>query len=173
MDYIFTLKYRLPDHETDLDALAERLGSGGCDDALAGIGQAGRLALEFTREASNAREALLSALADVKAIVPDAVLIEAAPDLVGLTDVAQVLGLSRQNLHKLMSKYRHSFPVPVHEGSATIWHLADVLAWLHAKGTYQLERSLVELAQVTRQINLARETRQAPPLSADIVAMLK
>ena len=35
MDYIFTLKYRLPDHVTDLDALAERLGSGGCDDALA------------------------------------------------------------------------------------------------------------------------------------------
>ena len=62
MDYIFTLKYRLPDHEHDLDALAERLGSGGCDDALAGIGQAGRLALEFTREASNANEALLSAL---------------------------------------------------------------------------------------------------------------
>jgi hypothetical protein len=47
-----------------------------------------------------------------------------------------------------------------------------VLAWLHAKGTYQLERSLVELAQVTRQINLARETQQAPPLPADIVAML-
>lgn len=172
MDYIFTLKYRLPDHETDLDALAERLGNGGCDDALAGIGQAGRLALEFTREASNANEALLSALADVKAIVPEAVLVEAAPDFVGLTDVAQVLGLSRQNLHKLMSKHRHSFPVPVHEGSASIWHLADVLAWLHAKGTYQLEPGLAELAQVTRQINLARETAQAPQLPADIVAML-
>lgn len=172
MDYIFTLKYRLPDHETDLDALAERLGSGGCDDALLGIGQPGRLALEFTREASSASAALLSALADVKAVVPEAVLVEAAPDFVGLTDVAQVLGLSRQNLHKLMSKYRHSFPVPVHEGSTTIWHLADVLAWLHAKGTYRLERGLVELAQVTRQINLARETRQAPPPPADIVAML-
>lgn len=36
----------------------------------------------------------------------------------------------------------------------------------------RLERSLVELAQVSRQINLARETQQAPPLPADIVAML-
>jgi lambda repressor-like predicted transcriptional regulator len=62
--------------------------------------------------------------------------------------------------------------VPVHEGSASIWHLADVLAWLHAKGTYQLEPGLAELAQVTRQINLARETAQAPQLPADIVAML-
>ena len=172
MDYVFTLKYRLPDDETDLDALAERLDSGGCDDALAGIGPAGRLALEFTREAGSASAALLSALADVKAVVPEAVLVEAAPDFVGLTDVAQVLGLSRQNLHKLMNRHRHSFPAPVHEGSATIWHLADVLAWLHAKGTYRLERGLVELAQVTRQINLARETRQAPPPPADIVAML-
>ena len=172
MDYIFTLKYRLPDHETDLDALAERLGSGGCDDALAGIGQAGRLALEFTREASNANAALLSALADVKAIVPEAMLVEAAPDFVGLTDVAQVLGLSRQNLHKLMNKYRHSFPAPVHEGSATIWHLADVLTWLQSKGTYQLERGLIDVAQAARHINLARETQQAPPLPADIVAML-
>ncbi|KAB8057620.1 AlpA family phage regulatory protein [Janthinobacterium sp. FT14W] len=172
MDYVFALKYRLPDDETDLDALAERLGSGGGDDALAGIGQAGRLALEFTREAGSASEALLSALADVKAIVPRARLVEAAPDFVGLTDVAQVLGLSRQNLHKLMNKHRHSFPAPVHEGSTTIWHLADVLAWLHAKGTYRLERSLIDVAQAARHINLAREAAQAPQLPADIAAML-
>ena len=49
--------------------------------------------------------------------------------------------LTRQNMHKLMHKHRHSFPAPVHEGSATIWHLADVLSWLHARGSYQLERS--------------------------------
>ena len=125
-----------------------------------------------SRDASSASEALLSALADVKAIVPHARLIEAAPDFVGLTDVAQVLGLSRQNLHKLMNKHRHSFPAPVHEGSATIWHLADVLAWLHAKGTYRLERSLIDVAQAARHINLAREAAQAPPLPADIAAML-
>ena len=31
---------------------------------------------------------------------------------------------------------------------------------------------LAELARARRQINLARETAQAPPLPADIVAML-
>ena len=31
-----------------------------------------------------------------------------------------------------------SFPAPVYEGSASIWHLADVLAWLQAKGSYSL-----------------------------------
>ncbi|MFZ4875137.1 helix-turn-helix transcriptional regulator [Janthinobacterium sp. Mn2066] len=171
MEYIFTLKYRLPDGEHDLDALAARLGHGGCDDALIGIGQAGRLALEFTREAGTAHQALQSALADVKAIVPDAMLVEAAPDFVGLTDVAQVLGLTRQNMHKLMNKHRHSFPAPVHEGSATIWHLAPVLAWLHDKGNYQLEHSLIELAQATMHINLAREVAKAAPLPPGLLAL--
>lgn len=173
MDYIFTLKYRLPDEGADLDALAERLGAGGCDDALLGLGQPGRLALEFTRDAASARQAVLSAMADVKAVIPDAQLVEASPDFVGLTDVAQVLGLSRQNMHKLMSKYRHSFPSPVHEGSTTIWRLAQVLSWLQARGSHQLEDSLIELAQATMQVNLARDAAMAPPLPADIVAMLR
>lgn len=173
MDYLFTLKYRLPEQESDLDTLAERLGSGGCDDALLGLGQPGRLALEFTRDADGARAALLSAMADVKAAIPGATLVEAAPDFVGLSDVAQVLGLTRQNMHKLMNKYRHSFPAPVHEGSTTIWRLAQVLSWLQAKGGYALQDSLVELAQATMQVNLARDAALAAPLPADLVAMLR
>lgn len=47
------------------------------------------------REVSNAREAVGSALADVRRAVPDAKLIEATPDLVGLTDVAELMGVSR------------------------------------------------------------------------------
>ena len=86
MDYRFTLKYRLPEQESDLDALAERLGSGGGGDALLGLGQPGRLALEFTRDAGS---------------------------------------------------------------------------------------SLVELAQATMQVNLARDAAIAAPLPADIVAMLR
>lgn len=33
-----------------MDALVERLTEEGCDDAWVGVGQLGRLALEFTRE---------------------------------------------------------------------------------------------------------------------------
>ncbi|MEW3697554.1 DNA-binding protein, partial [Pseudomonas aeruginosa] len=54
MEYIFTLKYQLADDDRDPETLVERLGEAGCDDALIGIGQPGRLALEFTREAENA-----------------------------------------------------------------------------------------------------------------------
>ena len=173
MDYLFTLKYRLPEQESDLDALAERLGSGGCDDALLGLGQPGRLALEFTRDADSARAALLSAMADVKAAIPGATLVEAAPDFVGLSDVAQVLGLTRQNMHKLMNRYRHSFPSPVHEGSTTIWRLAQILSWLHAKGSYDPEDSLIELSQATMQVNIAKDAAMAAPLPVDIVALLR
>ena len=79
MEYTFTLKYQLGDDEGDTDALVERLGEAGCDDALVGIGQPGRLALEFTREAANADEAVRSALADVRRAAPTARLIGNPP----------------------------------------------------------------------------------------------
>ncbi len=166
MEYIFTLKYRLAEHDDDPDALVERLGESGCDDALVGIGQPGRLALEFTREANSAEAAVRSALADVKRAIPSARLIEAAPDFVGLTDVAEVVGVSRQNMRKLMLAHPGSFPAPVHEGSASIWHLAEVLAWLEAKGGYPLERGVLEVSKVALQVNLAKEARRLPTKAA-------
>ena len=109
MEYIFTLKYQLGSDVEDMDAVIERLGEAGCDDALAGIGLPGRLALEFTREAPSAEVAVGSALDDVRRALPDARLIEAAPDLVGLTDVAEIAGVSRQAMRKLMLAYPGSF----------------------------------------------------------------
>ena len=162
MEYTFTLKYQLADEDRDADALVERLGEAGCDDALVGIGQPGRLALEFTREAADADEAVRSALADVRHAAPSARLIEVAPDLVGLTDVADIVGVSRQNMRKLMLAHPGSFPAPVHEGSASIWHLADVLAWLQAKGSYALAKDVLEVARVALQVNVVKEGRRLP-----------
>lgn len=88
MEYTFILKYQLAGDDSDQQVLVERLGEAGCNDALVGIGQPGRLALEFTREADSADAAVCSALADVRSAVPSARLIEVVPDLVGLSDVA-------------------------------------------------------------------------------------
>ncbi len=162
MEYTFTLKYQLADGDRDPGVLVERLGEAGCDDALVGIGQPGRLALEFTREAADADEAVRSALADVRRAVPSARLIEVTPDLVGLTDVAEIVGVSRQNMRKLMLAHPGSFPAPVHEGSASIWHLADVLAWLQAKGSYSLAKDVLDVARVALQVNVAKEGRRLP-----------
>lgn len=162
MEYIFTLKYQVADHDSDLDALVERLGAAGCDDALVGVGQPGRLALEFSREADSAQEAVHSALADVKKAVPSASLIEVSPDLVGLTDVADLVGISRQAMRKLMVVHRGTFPMPVHEGSASIWHLAEVLDWLGMRGGYQIDPGVLDAARVALEVNMAKEAIRHP-----------
>ena len=163
MEYTFTLTYRLPESDGKQHDIVERLGAAGCTDALVGIGQSSRLALEFTREAASAESALISALSEVKAAVPGAQLIEAAPDFVGLTDVAEVVGVTRQNLRKLMLGYGDNFPLPVHEGSATVWHLADMLEWLKTKVAYQVEPTTLAVAQATKQINLVKLAGQIAP----------
>ena len=160
MEYTFSLKYQLVGDDHDPNALVERLGEAGCDDALVGTGQPGRLALEFTREAESAEAAVCSALADVRRAVPSARLIEVAPDLVGLTDVAEIVGVSRQNMRKLMVAHLGSFPAPVHEGSASVWHLADILSWLQTKGGYAWAKDLSDVAGVALQVNVAKERRR-------------
>lgn len=65
MEFEFTLTLTLPAEDSDVDALVERLGAAGCTDALVGTGQDGRIALNFTREAGSARQAIRSALQDV------------------------------------------------------------------------------------------------------------
>ncbi len=173
MEYTFTLKYRLTPDDGTPHEVAERLGAAGCTDALVGVGLSGRLALEFTREAPSAEAALLSALTDVKTAVPHAQLIEAAPDFVGLTDVAEVVGVTRQNLRKLMLGYSANFPLPVHEGSATVWHLADLLEWLKTRVAYQVEPTTLAVAQATKQINLAKLALQiAPSTTQEVHALL-
>lgn len=158
MEYIFTLKYQLADYDSDFEILVERLGNAGCDDALVGVGQSGRLALEFSREADSAGEAIRSALTDMKKLIPSARLIEVSPDLVGISDVADIVGVSRQAMRKLMLAHRTTFPVPVHEGSASIWHLAEVLDWLTQRGGYEVDRGILESARAALEVNIVKET---------------
>jgi hypothetical protein len=62
MAFAFTLNSELASDESNMDALVERLAEEGCDDVLVGVGQPGRLALEFVREASSADDAIESAI---------------------------------------------------------------------------------------------------------------
>ena len=172
MEYVFTLKYQLADSDSDLDALVGHLGTAGCDDALVGVGQPGRLALEFSREAGSAAEAVHSALVDVKKAIPSARLIEASPDLVGLTDVADVVGVSRQAMRKLMLTHRATFPMPVHEGSASIWHLVEVLDWLMTRGGYQIDVGVLDIAKVALEVNIAKEAIRHPVRSREEMELL-
>lgn len=174
-EYEFTLKFALKNPDANIDELVERLGEAGCTDALVGIGQPGRIGLDFTREAESAEAAVLSAMADVKKAIPDAMLVEAAPDLVGLTDIANLLGFSRQNMRKLAVQASLTFPPPVHEGNPTIWNLSTVLAWLKSRGTYEIADSLLEVAKANRQVNLAKamqDTKIKPAIRQSMQRLL-
>jgi hypothetical protein len=155
MEYEFELRFKLP-ADTDANHVVERLGDAGCDDCLVGIGQPGRVALKFTREAESAKRAIVSALQDVKKAIPAAKLIEAGPDFVGLTDVADMLAMSRQNMRKLMLAHTATFPAPVHEGNTAIWHLEPVLQWLRSKGGYNISQQQIDVAHIAMQINLVK-----------------
>jgi hypothetical protein len=162
-EYDFLLRFDLPDPSVDPERFVESLYEAGCDDATVGIGQQGRIALSFTREAPSATEAVASAIADVRKAIPGAKLVEATPDLVGLTDIADILGCSRQNIRKLVIGNRSLFPSPVHEGSAAIWHLAKVLRWFKAKGNYVIEDSLIDVSSAAMQVNIARQMQDLEP----------
>jgi predicted DNA-binding transcriptional regulator AlpA len=172
-EYTFTLAFALGSRDADTDALIERLAAAGCDDAVLGVGRPARLALEFTRRAEDAARALGSAVSDVRSAVPDAVLIEVSPDLVGLTDVALLLGVTRQNVRKLIVSCDAPQPVPVHAGRPTIWRLADVLRWLVREKRYPVPPELLDVAEAAMQVNLAVQARGADARAqAEIAALL-
>ena len=162
-EYEFILKFDLSDAEEDPDRYVDALYEAGCDDASVGIGQKGRIALDFTREASSAFSAVSSAIADVKKAIPNARLIEATPDLVGLTDISEIIGCTRQNIQKMVAANRSVFPSPIHEGSMAIWHLYKVLAWFKSKGSYEIDDSLIEVSSANMQFNIARQMRDIDP----------
>lgn len=80
-EYNFTLKFELSGPEENPDRYVDALYETGCSDASVGIGQVGRIGLNFIREAKSALEAVSSAITDVKKTIPNAKLIEVIPEL--------------------------------------------------------------------------------------------
>lgn len=159
-DYEFTLKFKLPLPDGDPAKYVDALSEAGCDDALVGIGKHGRIALDFTRSSKSAYMAISSALRNVRRAIPGATLVEASPDFVGLTDVAEMAGFSRQNMRKLMLANMQTFPVAVHDGNPALWHLATVLSWLAEKQDRLVDPALLDVARTTMAVNIAKEARQ-------------
>ena len=162
-EYEFTLKFKLQDYNIDPDVYVEQLYESGCDDAVIGTGKKGYIGLNFVRESSSAYKAIASAVRDVKQAIPQASLIEASPDLVGVTDVANLLGCTRQNIQKLISKDNSQCPPTVYGGAQSIWHLADLLDWLINKKKYSISESLVEIARVTMSLNITKQFEMLDP----------
>ncbi len=158
----FVLPAQLPVTAEDLERLAQE----NCTDALVGIGRPGRIVFDFDREDGDARTAVLSALGDVGRAMPEAELIEASPDYVGLTDIAELLRMTRQNARKVILGPDSSAPPPVHRGNPSLWHLAPLLEWLRDSKGYAIDDHLIALAWTTLELNSDVASRALTPTTA-------
>ena len=154
-EYDFSLRFDISGVTCTPAQCVELLAEAGCDDALVGTGIPGRIALEFIREAESAEDAVLSAISDVKRALPQATLIEATPDFVGYSDVADIVGKSRQNMRKMLLQTKKPGPIPVHEGTSAVWHLAPVLRWLRDEKCYAIDEHVIDLADTNMNINIS------------------
>jgi hypothetical protein len=143
----------------------DRLYKAGCDDALMGVVK-GVVVLDFSRVASSLRQALDSAMRDVRKAGGRVVRVE--PDsYVSLSDIAARAGLTRQAVSLLVQGKRGpgAFPPPAMRVTtdSPLWDWAEVAHWLAGHGKLK-DRREVERATVIRRANAilgARERRAA------------
>lgn len=162
-DYSFVLNFTLPPGTDSPEALVDALFAAGCDDATVGVGQRGMIGLDFTRAAASAEDALRSAIRDVTGVIPGATLVQAGPDLVGLTDMAAIFGFSRQNMRKYATgggAGKAAFPTPAHMGEPSLWHLAEIIAWLRGNSSVQPSETVFEVSKAAAKINLETEQQR-------------
>ena len=156
----FELVFRLGNDEHGeiwLDSLHEH----GCDDATVATGRVGVLVLQFVRSARSAGHAVESGICNTIKAIPHARFERAGPDLLNLTELADLFGCTKQNLSKYAARDsmrgRQPFPIPVVNGKSTYWHGAEVAAWLQRNASLAIDEALSELLGATRSLNQARE----------------
>jgi hypothetical protein len=158
--YTFTLTFNLAHRGDDPGKFLDALFEAGCDDSSVGIGQHGMIGLDFTRSAASAVEALRSAIRNARTAIPGAVLVHAGPDLVGLTEMAEIFGFSRQNMRKYatgQSAAHDMFPAPAIMGEPSLWHLAEIASWLRLNTTVQPAPDVLEVSKAAARINFEVE----------------
>jgi predicted DNA-binding transcriptional regulator AlpA len=140
--------------------LEDALYVSGCDDGL--ICYYGKsVYVEFDRESDSFANAILSAISDIETAGIGAQVMSVDSYLVGLSDIAQLTGLSRQAIAMLKDGTRGSgdFPSPLQrlKGSSPLWSWCSVAAWLAEKG--KMGQELADNAQCLENINLALQLR--------------
>lgn len=161
-EYEFELLFKVHSDE-NMNDLIDRLYEAGCDDALIGSGKGGVIGLSFTREAASAAKAFESAIKNVKQAIPTASLMEAKPDFAGVSDIADTIGCSRQNVLKIFASTEA--PMPIHSGNTSLWHLSEALKWLSEgkrSDRYNIPDWKIDVATIAKEINFAVESMRMP-----------
>jgi hypothetical protein len=155
-NFDFMLNFTPPHHGNSPESYLDALYEAGCSDAVVGVGFRGMIGLDFTRPAESAEEALRSAIRNVQTAIPGATLVQAGPDLVGLTDMADIFGFTRQNMRKYALSYgegREAFPLPTILGEPSLWHLAEIASWLKMNTSVVQPADVLEISKAAAMIN--------------------
>jgi uncharacterized phage-associated protein len=179
-NYEFSLKFQLAAADEDPARHLEALLDNGCDDATVSMGRPGRIVLDFDRDAESAGDAIASAIADVERAIGGVVLTEIAPDLVNLSDLADLFGCSRQNMRKYASGEAKSisaaFPAPAVTTEPPLWHLAEAGPWLRQHTQLAAPDEVFEVAKVAFLENRfvqAKRVEQASNASPPMTTALR
>lgn len=129
--YTFTLT--LSGVTADTVGLEDALFTAGCDDAL--VCYYGKsVYLEFDREASSLDLAIETAITDIESATIPMQVESVDSMLVGLSDIAELTGLTRQAVALLKdgARGKGNFPAPVQRlsGNSPLWNWARVAEWL-------------------------------------------
>ncbi|UFH70210.1 helix-turn-helix transcriptional regulator [Morganella morganii] len=154
--YNFTLT--LSGVTADTENLEDALFESGCDDALLCF-YGKSVYLEFDREAPSLDYAIRTAVEDAESAGVNARVESVDSAVVGLSDIAELTGMSRQAIALLKNGARGpgTFPGPVQRlrGQSPLWDWAVVAAWLTAQGRLDTYSELAENAKVISKWNVA------------------
>jgi hypothetical protein len=158
--YSFVLNFTFPGAGDTPERYLDALHSSGCDDAAVEVGQYGMIGLDVTCAALSAEDAVRAAVQNVRAAIPGATLVQAGPDLVGLSEMAAIFGFSRQNMRKYavgQSGGPRAFPLPVVVGDPSLWHLAEIITWLKLNTRVQPPERVLEVSKAAAKLNFEVE----------------
>jgi len=160
-EYDFALALSGPTELTD--DMADALFAAGCDDATPSVTY-GRIWMEFSRTATSYKEAVLSAIRDVRkaGIGADVWQIDEC-NLVTQAEIARRIGKTPQYVQQLMSGKRgpKGFPPPVcHLSENTLlWQWCAVSFWLSEN--FFISPEISEQAEINYAINCVLEKAHA------------
>jgi hypothetical protein len=147
----------------------------GCDDATVSV-RSGRIYLTFSRRATSLKDAILSAIQNVRdARMGAEVLRVDSCSLVSQADIARRIGRSRQLVHQYINATRGpgGFPAPVSEicDGSPLWYWCEVAQWLWQSNMIResVLREAEEVEVINSVLEMAYQQKTKPELTDEVV----
>lgn len=154
---LFTFTLTLSGVTADTEGLVDTIFAAGCGDALVCF-YGKSVYLEFDREAESFDRAIETAITDIESTSMSIKVESIDSALVGLSDIAELTGLTRQAVALLKDEARGKghFPAPVQRlrGASPLWDWASVADWLQQNNRLSHNPELYEQAKILCKWNL-------------------